>query len=220
MAFIYPGYFPSGCWEESDIDPLTIIDNPLFAPFKPYNFALTLEQAMEIIWKVKEWDISGSTSWVSINEPANVYNYTTTGVNKISPNSFGQYALMSEIICTEIASTIQTRNVNRTLHSTTITILDGATLFIPLTITRPNGNIYGVKRYENRWYLPISAIIGQLGIAAFPQTSSSLASGSVTIEFLNGTTVISNSVTNVSQIPDTVASGNILIRPAVERDAS
>jgi hypothetical protein len=214
MAFLTPSLFPGTfCWEDSDVDPLTIIHDPIFAPVKPYNFACSLKQAMELYWIGQVYNLEGTSFW-------SVLNTTTqhTGDNQINQNTWGLKDKMSEILCTN-SGTGQTREGIVTDDNGARVSQNELSLGI-VTHRTLAGTLYRIRKYKDLYYPLVVARIGVMSAGGFPYTEPNIGgSGTVEFQFLDGSK-IEGIGTNVSQIPDSQVSGSMAISILTNRQNS
>jgi hypothetical protein len=98
--FVYPKYFPCLCVTETDSDPkdIRITDDGL----QPYPVGMTLEQAMALVWRPREFQIE--SSGVIGSDCSGLFcSYRTGSISGTSDDSDDQAKLtkMSDLICLE-----------------------------------------------------------------------------------------------------------------------
>jgi hypothetical protein len=100
MAFLYPKSFPALCVTETDSDPkdIRITDSQVQA----YPVGMTLEQAMALVWKPKQFNIQSSYV-IGTDCGIGGCSYRTGSISGTSDDSNDQARLgkMSDLICLE-----------------------------------------------------------------------------------------------------------------------
>ena len=100
MAFLYAKSFPSLCVTETDSDPKDIRISG--AGIQAYPVGMTLEQAMALVWKPKQFNIQSSYV-VGTDCGIGGCSYRTGSISGTSDDSNDQAKLtkMSDLICLE-----------------------------------------------------------------------------------------------------------------------
>lgn len=206
MSFKSPRLFPGLCWEDSAIDPRTIIINNIN---QPYQFAFTLKQAMELLWVGQVFSVKGVTSLYNYFSQADI-TFTATGKDIVNPNSLGELNTMTKEVCYGNAPPIiegqgivhypvgvsQKVEYNVSSVGYNATIIDDFGLLIgvgyPSTLGTYNLRILRwkdpSKNNQEFWFLPISCRIGEVGLGNYTNLNP-IPSSKVTIKFLDGSSV-------------------------------
>jgi len=100
MAFLYPKSFPALCVTEIDSDPKDI--RITGAQIQAYPVGMTLEQAMALVWKPKQFNIQSSYV-IGTDCGFGGCSYRTGSISGTSDDSNDQAKLtkMSDLICLE-----------------------------------------------------------------------------------------------------------------------
>jgi hypothetical protein len=101
MAFLYPKSFPALCVTETDSDPKDI--RITGSQIQIYPVGMTLEQAMALVWRPKQFNIQSSYVVGTDCGFLGGCSYRTGSINGTSDDSNDQARLtkMSDLICLE-----------------------------------------------------------------------------------------------------------------------
>jgi len=109
MAFLYPKSFPALCVTETDSDPKDI--RITGAQIQAYPVGMTLEQAMALVWKPKQFNIQSSFVIGTDCGFLGGCSYRTGSTSGTSDDSNDQAKLtkMSDLICLESYNAVYER---------------------------------------------------------------------------------------------------------------